>query len=261
MIKLKVALAGMALAMAAQPAHAKRLYSIWNLVPQGEQGDLAGTTKLPIFEQSLVPARAVRLTADAVTDTGKTIAAGTELFRVVEETGKSAFCTVKDRSAGNAAKSLFIPALDKRPCLMDTDNDGIFDVSFNVFDKYGSALTPSGNLSKAKGLKQVAAYEQMDATKFSAGYRMTFRIYGKPDLSKLGVAVALDKGTGKAEEGVARTERVGNTIMAMNGRFTVNSITDDRVLADVKVDPSVVLVGDSNGGMAVVSRLPAFLGD
>ena len=123
MTPVRYAMAALAVSTAvyAWPTHAAKLYSVWTLVPQMPTGQIEVAKDAPFLVQRLLPYEAVRLEAPAVISPKSQLAAGTVLFKVYQADGKAAYCTLKDQSAGNVAKSLFIPAFDKRPCLIDAD--------------------------------------------------------------------------------------------------------------------------------------------
>ena len=241
------------------PAQAERLYSIWQLNPTTETGERTVTFKNIILEQQLVPFKAARLSEDAVTGDGKTIPAATPLFLVFQDDGEQAFCTMKDRSSGNAAKSLFIPALDKRPCFVDRDRDGRFDVAFNVFDKYGSALAPSGDLKKAVGLRGGGTYVTIPGADFPSPYRFIFVLDGKREAAKARIDVSFDNGSGKPELGVARNERIGNAIKVLNTRFEVAAVSGETARLSIVPDREALVMGESGGTFGITPAAPKFL--
>lgn len=241
-------------------AQAKPLFSVWKLESTTPTGARNVDFENVILEQRLLPMKAVELAADATTDSGKVVAAGTALFLVLQQDGQRAYCTVKDRSLGNAAKSLFIPALDKRPCFVDADGDGAFEASFNVFDKYGSALAPSGNLKKATPLASVAPYREIASSDFPSPFRFSYRLDGKREAEKARVDVSLDNGSGKLEPGMARSERDGNALKTMNATFRFVSIEGDSASIVIETDDRSYLIGNSSGSFGLFETIPDFLG-
>ncbi|MXO58627.1 hypothetical protein GRI89_03605 [Altererythrobacter salegens] len=260
---MKLSIAALAtvamLAGVATPAHAEKLYSMWRLSPTTATGERTVAFNDVILEQQLQPLKAVRLSEAAVTQDGKTFAADTPLFRVFQDDGRQAYCTVKDRSPGNVAKSLFIPALDKRPCFVDRDGDRRFDAAFSVFDKYGSALAPSGDLKSAVNLQGGGAYAALDSAAFPSAFRFTFQLNGKREAAKARVDVSFDNGSGKPVLGVARNERTGSTLTVLNARFEFLEVTGEQARIVISPDSQALLMGESGGSFAVVDALPTFL--
>ena len=243
----------------ASPAVAAPLFSVWKMVPTTPTGEQSVSFDSVILEQRLLPMQAVVLAEDATTESGKVIAAGTALFLVSQADGKTAFCTVKDRSVGNAAKSLFIPALDKRPCFVDADADGRFEASFNVFDKYGSALAPSGSLKKAAPLASPASYNDLDPAEFPSTFRLSYRLDGKREAAKARVDVSFDNGSGKLEPGVSRSQRDGASVTTMNATIRFVSIEGDSASVVIETADDAYLVGTSSGSFGMFETLPVFL--
>jgi hypothetical protein len=148
-----------------------------------------------------------------------------------------AFCTFKDNSAGNAAKSLFIPALDTRPCFIDDDKDGKFEKTFSVFELWGSvAPTPKGDMKKARAIKPVT-YSEADPSETPTVYRLTFEVHSKgndpaPELRF--------KFSGK-NEGLVQTypsERVGDAFVANPFNYKVSMKLVGTQNAEVSLTPT-----------------------
>lgn len=250
----RFAASALAAAMLAAPgaAWAEPLYSYWTLQPIGPLGDMDAAADKPFLEQRLLPARLVRLTETATISKGKSVAAGTFLFAVFQKDGQIAFCTTKDQSGGNVAKSLFIPMFDKRPCLVDRDRDGAFDAAFSVFDKYGSALTPSGNLSSAKPLAAPARYDAAAPEDFPAVRRLAYTIAFPNDDKKRQIAVKFDNGGGYAPWQNVSPDSTPAAPTALNVRAEVRAVTADSARIHVGANAELGLLGSSSGGFAVM---------
>jgi hypothetical protein len=168
-----------ATAFVATPAAAEKFSTVWTFRPV--TADAPSSTELdkPFFEQRAIPYRLVRLNEDLSLAKGKPLAKGTLLYLIMDKTNRMAFCTFKDLSGGNAAKSLFIPALDTRPCLIDDDGDGKFEKSFSVFELWGSvAPTAKGDMRKASPINPVS-YSEADPAETLTDYRLRFFVHAK----------------------------------------------------------------------------------
>lgn len=167
----------MALGLAAQPAAAERVHTYWRLEPVGATDARHADRGAPFLEQRLLPVRLVRL-AEPIAVGNRTLPPGTFLYLVFNEDRRIGYCTLKDRSAGNQARTLFIPILDQRPCLVDSDNDGRFDSSFSVYDKWGGPPSVRGSLNAARPIGTAARYEEVDAHDFPVDMRMALSFAG-----------------------------------------------------------------------------------
>jgi hypothetical protein len=241
------------------PACAKPLVSVWTLEPQGPVGAIAATFSKPFLEQRLLPLRLARLREDASLSSGKILPKGTYLFVVFQNDGQAAYCTIKDQSSGHVAKSFFIPILDKRPCLVDTNRDGIFEAAFSVFDKYGSALTPSGNLSSSKPLKVPAGYDLGSPKEFPVARRFSYALTGGHEIAKVKISVQYDNGSGYVNMQNFSPKDVPGEPSALNLTAKIVEIKDDVAKIDVRIDPDQYLLGDSGGAFGA-GKLPDFIG-
>jgi hypothetical protein len=223
------------------------LTSVWLLQPDNEGGQVSATFGKPFLTQRFVPLRLVRITAAAEWAPGKNLADGTFLHRVFQGDGQYAWCTFKDRSMGNIAKSLFIPALDRRPCFLDRDADGRFDDVFAVFDKYGSAFTPSGNITSAKPLAASIPYTAVESSQSPKTYRLSLFLTGSKvaEKARIGANFASDDTPGG--ELVVRNERDGKIVKALNLAVDIQSVTGNDAVLNVKIDREPLLLGDSGG--------------
>lgn len=251
------ALLGTLLAIAA-PAAAKPLFSVWTLEEVGPVGAVDAEFGTPFLVQKLLPYKLVQLLGDAQLHGKGTIASQTYLFAVFQSDGQIAYCTVKDQSLGNVSKSMFIPALDKRPCLIDADDDGRFEASFGVFDKYGSALTPSGNLSSAKPLKLPVTYEKREPRQFPFVRQFDYALAGSKDPLKTRIDVRYDNGSG-FKPMVNDSRRDSPTApTALNVGATIERIVGDRAQITIAIKPDLVVVGES-GGTFGAGPIPDFV--
>jgi hypothetical protein len=163
----------------ATPAFAEKFSTVWTFRPVTQVPPTTAELDKPFFEQRALPYRLVRLSDELTIGKGKPLAKGTLLYLIMDKTNRMAFCTFKDSSAGNAAKSLFIPALDTRPCLIDDDRDGKFEKTFSVFELWGSvAPTAKGDMAKAKPITPVA-YAEADPGDTMTDYRLRFEVHAK----------------------------------------------------------------------------------
>ncbi len=242
----------------AGPAQAERLYSVWKLEPTTETGSIAYQPDKPILIQRLLPYEAVRLKEPARIKKKKQLNANVILFKVYQADGQAAYCTLKDQSTGHTSKSLFIPVLDRRPCLVDEDGDGVFDKHFSVFDKYGSALTPSGNLSKAKDIYAPAAYEQVESSEFPVFRGFTFHLINADNPRKRTIGIGYDNGRGYTAWENRTLDSTPESPTALNVRVSDVRVQNGSGSLNVQVDPNVFIVGTS-AGTFTVSDLPAFV--
>ena len=186
--------AGVALATAT-PASAERIRTFWRLEPVSAQGPDAVAIGAPFFEQRLLPVRLVSLT-EALVVGNETLPEGTFLYLVFNDEGKIGYCTIKDRSAGNKARTLFIPILDQRPCFVDGDGDGRFDRTFSVYDKDGGPPTARGSINGAQPLPATAGYRQVDVHQFPPRLTVSFKLLGKSEPAKLKLDLVFSRSLG-----------------------------------------------------------------
>lgn len=242
----------------AAPAYAKPLVSIWTLEPLDSLETREVELGKVFLEQRLLPYRLAQLRGEALLPNGKTLADRTYLFAVFQKDGSSAFCTIKDQSFGSVAKAMLIPALDKRPCLIDADKDGRFEATFGVFDKYGSALTPSGNLSSAKPLRTPIAYELVQPRNFPVSRKFSYSLSRGQDRAKARISVQYNNGSGYAVWDNYSEYTMPGKPTALNLRTEIVSISGNRAMIKMSVDASLYLVGES-GGTFVAASLPSFV--
>ena len=235
------------------PATAEPLTSLWTLEPVATPASTVVWGQA-IVEQRLLPFKLAKLDAP-----GAGLDAKTYLFLVYNAAGQVAYCTFKDSSGNHVAKSLFIPALDKRPCLVDSDGDGRFDQKFSVFEKYGSLATPSGNLSEAKLLPASIPYTLADPHDAPVSMKLEMNLAGQKSPEGFQVGVKLDKrGTGEWESLVGNPPRTGNTLTILNAAITVTAVAGDKATTSVDIRSGVYLKGSSSG-VIVPTELPNFL--
>lgn len=253
------AVAAATLLAAASPAVAEPITAYWRLEPVSATGAVTAGFDAPFFKQRMLPARLVRLSGAALPADGKTpVAAGTLLYEVVNRSGAKGYCTLKDRSAGNQAKSLFIPALDQRPCFVDGDGDGRFDASFSVFEAYTelSPPQPRGSIDAAKPMAEPIAYTHADPADFPAQMTISYRLLAGKTLEKTRMRVTVER-PGRSEyvdlRGTALGE--GYVLAALGTLVIVRSVAGDRAELDVRVPPEAYVYAMDNGTVAV-PRLP-----
>ena len=226
--------------------------------PISPLGEVTADYKKPFLTQRILPYRAVRLTSDAVLAGGKTIHSGTYLFLVFHDDGQFGFCSQKDRSLKNSMKSLFMPIMDKRPCFVDSNRDGIFESAFSVFDKYGTALTPSGNIASAQPLQTNATYEVVSPQTFPSTQKLSYAFSGKKDLPKMRVAVQYDNGSGyKPMQNESPDDQPG-LLHVLNLLVEIDQLNADSVAITLTSDNDLYVVGDSSGYFRT-EKLPPFM--
>ena len=245
------------LALPATAAHAEDLFTVWSLQPQGAIGEVTATEDQPFAELRLVPLHLVRLTEPVQMSRRSQLPAGTALFAVFQADGQVAYCTIKDQSDANAARSAFIPILDRRPCFVDADRDGRFEARFNVFDKYGSALTPSGNLSSARELDVAVGYAPGDPADFPVARTLAFSLTSIDDPARRAIAVQYDNGRGYVPMVNTSPDSTPVRPTALNIAADVLEAQGNAARLRVAIDTTQYVVGDSDGNF-VVLPLPEF---
>ncbi|HEY5722150.1 MAG TPA: hypothetical protein VIT45_07495 [Allosphingosinicella sp.] len=191
-----LAIAGaLAVVAAATPASAERIRTYWLLKPVVAETPTNVSVGTPFFEQRLLPVRLVSLTEPLAVGS-RTLPEGTFLYLVFNDDGKIGYCTIKDRSAGNKAKTLFIPILDQRPCLVDSDRDGRFDKTFSVYDKHGGPPSARGSINGAQPLKATGGYRQVDIDQFPSNLTVALTLSGKSDPAKARLGIQFSRGVG-----------------------------------------------------------------
>jgi hypothetical protein len=236
--KMKLmALGAIAAILVTSPAAAEKFATVWTFRPVTQSAPTSVELDRTFFEQRPVPYRLVRLTEELATGKGKVLAKGTLLYLIMDKTNRMAFCTFKDNSTGNAAKSLFIPALDTRPCLIDDDRDGKFEKTFSVFELWGSvAPTPKGDMSNPKPITPVA-YAEADPSDTPTEYSLKFQIHamGKQPAPELRFAFS-----GKNEGSLLGTEarQEGDAYVANPFNYKVKMKLVDGKRAEISMTPS-----------------------
>ncbi len=213
----------------------------------GPVGETLATAKQPFLEQRLLPFKLARLTEPAQLGEEKTLATGTYLFAVFQKDGQVAFCTSKDQSTSNVAKSLFIPLLDKRPCLIDQNRDGRFESAFTVFDKYGSALAPSGNLSSAEPLVAVSQYEFAAPSDYPVVRKLSYTLASIDNAKRRSISVRFDNGRGFKRMQSYSPDSTPDAPTALNVRAEVLDFDGESARIRVSSAPGVGILGDSLG--------------
>lgn len=241
------------------PSDAKPLTSVWKLESETLSGRQTVKFGEPFLEQRMVPARLVKTNTATTWAAEKLLPADTYLFKVFQADGKTAYCTFKDQSIGNVAKSFFIPALDRRPCFIDANYDGEFESVFTVFDKYGSAITPSGNISSAKPINTPIRYSNTDSSSLPNKYGLLFSLRGSRQPEKTDISVFLIRGAKSRQQLLVGINRQGSQIDLINLEVFINSIIGDEATLNIAIKPDLLLLGDSNGSFygSKISVLPA----
>ena len=188
-------LAMAAAVLAAAPARAERIHTYWRLEPVVRQAPERVAFSEPFFEQRLLPVRMVELTAPLTTG-DQSIAKGTTFYLVFNDEGRIGYCMIKEGSAGAPNKLLSIPILNQRPCLVDSDGDGLFDKMFSAYQKYGGPPTARGSINAATPLPQTVAYRQVDVHSYPHDLRVSFRLTGKSNPAKARIGVKFSRNMG-----------------------------------------------------------------
>jgi hypothetical protein len=240
------------------PATAERVNTIWHLVPVNATPPTSVTWNQPFFEQKLLPVRLVRTSA-AGTYGGKTLAAGTYLYLVFNDDHQIGYCTLKDRSLGHQAATLFIPILDQRPCFVDEDNDGRFEKSFSVFDKYGGPPTVRGSIKAAQTFGGTIPYTEVDPSELPYDLRVSIAVRGSHDPRKARLSFQFSKYLGAQWYDEWRRKGTGEPIYdVLNAEIRINSVIGETADISVKYDPDAYLSTD-NRNTLYGNHLPPFL--
>jgi hypothetical protein len=246
------------LAAVAAPASAERITTLWHLVPVNPVPPSSVTWNQPFFEQKLLPVRLVRTTAQGGFG-GKILPAGTYLYLVFNDDRQIGFCTLKDRSLGHAAATLFMPILDQRPCFVDEDNDGRFEKSFSVFDKYGGPPTVRGSIKAAQPFGGQIPFTEVDPAELPYDLRVSISIRGRHDPQKARVSFQFSKYLGAQWFDSFRRKGVAEPIYeVLNAELRIDSISGETANIALKYDPDAYMRTD-NSNTLYGSHLPAFL--
>jgi hypothetical protein len=203
----------------------------------------------PVLVNRILPVKLVRLVAPISTG-GTTLPAGTLLYIVVNDAGKAGYCTLKDLSSGHAAKSLFIPMLDKRPCFVDQDNDGQFDASFSVFEAYTLLSPPQarGSIDSARPIATPVRYETVDVHLFPAEMTLTYVLGGGDTPAKTGLSITLDRpGHTDTVSRRAFATGQGGEIEVLGTTIVVKSVKDRMADVDVRIPPHSYVYAKTSG--------------
>ena len=255
----RLAAIGAAAVGVAAPAAAERTQTYWRLEPVGPTDARSASWGTPFLEQRLLPIRLVRLT-EAITIGRRTLPSGTFLYLVFNEDQRIGFCTLKDRSAGNQARTLFIPILDQRPCLVDSDNDGRFDSSFSVYDKWGGPPSVRGSLNGARPLGASAAFEDADVHDFPVDMRMALSFAGSRDNPRrTRIRVTFNESIGGEWQELGGMETPEGVLFPVGNLLIVlRSIAGDGPSFEVRTAPNAYISSDNRNNL-FFNPLPGFL--
>jgi len=246
------------LAAVSASASAERITTLWHLVPVNQVPPSTVSWNQPFFEQRLLPVRLVRTTVAGTYD-GKTLPAGTYLYLVFNDDQQVGYCTLKDRSAGHAAATLFIPILDKRPCFVDGDNDGKFEKSFSVFDKYGGPPTVRGSIKGAKPFGGQIPFVEADPAEHPHDLRVSMTIRGQRDPRKAKVSFQFSKYLGAQWHDEWQRRGSDEPVYdVLNAEVRINSISGESANIAIKYDPDAYIMTD-NSNTLYGTHLPEFL--
>lgn len=250
--------AAAALGLAA-PAAAERVHTYWRLEPVGSGEARSAAWRTPFLEQRLLPIRLVRLT-EAVTLGRRTLPEGTFLYLVFNDDRRIGYCTLKDRSAGNQARTLFIPILDQRPCLVDSDDDGRFDSSFSVFDKWGGPPSVRGSLNGARPIGASAAFEEVDVHDIPVDMRMELSFTGSQDNPRrTRIRVTFNGAIGGEWQELSGLDTPEGMIFPVgNALILLRSVSGGQASFELRTSPNAY-ISSNNQNELFFNPLPAFL--
>ena len=244
------------------PASAERITAYWELkAPAAELVPRAVPFNEPFLTQRIVPVKLVRL-IDAATPAGgtKPVPAGTLLILVANDNGKVGFCTLKDWSKSAQAKSLFIPALDKRPCFSDRDGDGAFDSSFSVFYAYVplSPPQPRGSLNGAVAMAAPARFETVDPNDYPEQMTLDFTLLPGKTLAKTRLRARLVRFGIDDYADVSALPNMADALIPVLGmKIMVRSATDQTADIAIERPDPFYIISMNNGTLALPALPPA----
>lgn len=242
----------------ASPASAERLTTLWHLVAVSPAPPSSVTWNQPFFEQRLLPARLVKTTAPG-TYGDKSLPAGTYLYLVFNDDWQIGFCTLKDRSVGHAAATLFMPILDQRPCFVDENGDGSFDKTFSVFDKYGGPPTVRGSIKAAKSLGSRIPYTQVDPGEFPSDLKVSMVVRGQHDPRKARVSIQFSRSLGAQWIDSYRRKGSDEPVYdVLNAEVRIERVSGETANISMMFDPESYISTD-NSNTIYGQHLPAFL--
>jgi len=240
------------------PASAERITTLWHLVPLNSTPPTSVTWNQPFFEQKLLPVRLVRTTAEGNYG-GKPLPAGTYLYLVFNDDRQIGYCTLKDRSVGHAAATLFIPILDQRPCFVDEDNDGKFEKTFSVFDKYGGPPTVRGSIKAASPFGGLIPFTEVDPTELPYDLRVSMTIRGKREPAKARVSFQFSKSLGAQWYDEWHRRGTNEPVYdVLNTEVRINQVSGDTADVTISYDPDAYMMTDNRNTLYGM-HLPPFL--
>jgi hypothetical protein len=213
----------------ASAAQAELFRTFWRLAPEQVETSRTVDYGAPFLRQKLVPLRAAVL-GDSVTPKpgGRVYEKGTPLYILFSKDGRSAWCTIKDRSLKNQAKTLFIPLLDERPCFRDRDGDGRFDAVFYVSDALTGPPAQGGDMDAITPIEPVAFHE-VDAKDYPEAMIIYFRLLKGRTLERTRLEIMFENAGSSALWKQVWGADVGGAyaIDGPNMRVVVRSVVDN----------------------------------
>lgn len=260
---LAAAAAAAAVVAAVSPASAEQIRTYWRLEAATGDGHRTVGPGTPILVDKLLPQRLVRLKQPAVpAGADRAVAADTLLYVVVNAMGETGYCTLKDRSGGRQARTLFIPIADQRPCFVDRDRDGRFDASFSVYEPDTSLSPPQarGSISNAKAMAAPAAYEQVDVHAYPESMTLSYSLIRRGTLAKSWLRAKLER-PGHSDEKDLTGTAVGSGVRfePLGALVTVRSAEAETAEVDILLAPGRFVYGSGSTTEFVLSppRIPA----
>lgn len=252
---LRAAVTGVALFAGCVAARAEVVHTIWEVEPPPGVTEIKAMRGDSFFGQRLLPIRMVRMTDPALDGE---VPAGTMLYLVYNDAQQIGFCTVIDRSAGKAAKGLFMPLGNKRPCFTDSDQDGKFDATFQVFDLLTSPPKVGGSIAGATPMSSKVGFEEIDRHLYPEKMRMVFNYEGKAP-EKIRVGVAFEDAGSAVNWQSSRSEQVDGkwVVPILNARLWIMQAGGDLASFRLETDPTKY-IQRVRGGIRMIDK-PAFL--
>ena len=157
------------------------------------------------------------------------------------------------------SKLFSIPILNQRPCLVDSDSDGLFDKVFSAYQKYGGPPTARGSINGATPLPATAGYRQVDVHTYPVDLRVSFRLTGKRDPAKARLGVKFSHDLGEAWPALKGTPTPGGTLFRLlNAEVLLLGVEGETARFDMRWGEDVYL-STNNQNALIWGPLPGFV--
>jgi len=248
--KLRSATAVFGLLLYSQPASAEHIYSLWRLEPTTPLPHTA-TLNRPFLTVRTLPVHSVKTTSASEF---AAVPAGTFLYLVFNDDGQIAYCPRPTDS--QIRKSWLSGFATKRPCLLDSDQDGQFDKSFIAFDVTRPGLTNTrGSIRSATPLSTKVGYVDANPEEEMHNEHYDLVFSGKESLAD--ARLKLKVGTIDVASGKQLTKVPEPAYRFLNYFVQMQSVNGPTAEISVAHDPSLFVSSDDR---TIYARpLPAWL--